>query len=247
VSVALVAGIATLAFSSRTVQERSDYEASVDQPVGDNVNLLRVQVDTLGTDVEIVRSLQSRFISGTFVGSSESLLKADYVENDDNSASLTITETRPNPFPMLEALGRGRFTLEIPADMPLDIRFSGQDGQVNLNLGGLPLERLNLDLLKGDASISLPAYQPLASQADALLGTLVARDGNITILVPSSVAARLELNRGSSGLDPAYDALIYNYLVGDVLEARNIDTADIKLRYAVTAPRGRITVQTSAE
>lgn len=246
VSAGLVVGIAVAAFSSRVGQERTDYQAAVNQPVSSTVNLLRVQVDILGTNAEIVRSLSERTISGEFVGSTESLLNTEYVENDDNTASLTITETRPNPFPMLEAVGRGRFTLELPAGVPLDIRFGGQDGQVNLNLGGLALERLNVDVIKGDTSIALPEYQPLASAPDELLGTLVARQGNITLVIPSAVATHFELNRGSSGLEPAYDALIYNYLVGDILEARNFDSAEIKLRYAITAPRGQISIQASA-
>jgi hypothetical protein len=130
--------------------------------------------------------------------------------------------------------------------VPVDIRFGGQDGQVSLNLGGLSLERLNLDVVKGDVSIVLPEYQPLGSRPDESLGTLITRDGSITMVVPSAVAARFELNRGSSSLEPIYDALIYNYLVGDILEARNFDSAEIKLRYAITAPRGRISIQASA-
>lgn len=246
VSAVLVVGIATAAFSSRVGQERTDYQAAINQPVSATVNLLRVQVDTLGTNVEIVRSLSQRIITGEFVGSTESVLNTQYVENNDNTASLTITETRPNAFPMLEAVGRGRFTLELPAGFPLDIRFGGQDGQVNLNLGGLALERLNMDVVKGDANVSLPEYQPLASPSDDLLGTLVTRDGNITLVIPPAVAARFELNRGGSGLEPVYDALIYNYLVGDVLEAKSFDSAEIKMRYAITAPRGRISIQASA-
>jgi predicted nucleotidyltransferase len=53
----------------------------------------------------------------------------------------------------------------------------------------------------------------------------------------------LELNRFGSGIDPVFDANVYNYLVGDVLEARTIETADIVVRYTITAPRGRIRVE----
>ena len=31
------------------------------------------------------------------------------------------------------------------------------------------------------------------------------------------------MNRAGSGIDPQFDAGIYNYLVGDVLEAKGID------------------------
>ena len=245
VSGLLVAGLVSTAFSSRATQLRSDYENAINESVSPAINLLRVQVSTLSTDVEIVRSLQARSITGQFIGSTESLFTSEYNEADGGAASLTISETRPNQFPLLEAIGRGTFRLELPADVPVDVQFNGVDGTLTLNMSGLSLERLNMDLQKGNAVVSLPDYQPLGSSNDALLGTFVVRDGNVTVRVPGTVAARLELNRGGSPSQPLYDAGLYNYLVGDILEARNFDSADIKIRYALTAPRGLITVETA--
>jgi hypothetical protein len=138
-------------------------------------------------------------------------------------------------------------TLEFPPGVPLDVDFSAADGAVSLNMSGLAVERLNLDLQKGDALVTLPEYKPLGSPADAVLGALAVRDGDITVYVPPGVASRFELNRGGSSQQPVYDAALYNYLVGDILEARNFDSADIKLRYQITAPRGLITVTTAGE
>jgi hypothetical protein len=119
-----------------------------------------------------------------------------------------------------------------------------EQGTVRLNLDGTQLERLNLDLLRGDALISLPSYQPQsASQAEAPVnGTLTVRDGAITISVPDDVGARFELDRAGSSLQPQYEAQTYNYLVGDVLESRNYDAETVKLRYAIIAPRGQIRI-----
>ncbi len=241
----LVGGLATTAFSSRATGLRTDYTAPINQPVTNGINLLRVSVQTLSTDVEIVRSLDARIISGEFVGSSESLLTTTYVENDDSTANLTIAETQPNQFPLLERMGRGRFTLELPADVAVDVDFRGGEGILTLNMSGLALERLNLDLAKGDALVTIPAYQPLSGGIDATIGTFVVRDGDINVFVPPTVGARFELNRGGSGLQPIFDTLDSNYLVGDILEARTFDTAEIKLRYAITAPRGQITIEST--
>lgn len=241
----LVAGVITVAFSSRATQIRGDYQNTINQSVAPEINLLRVQITTLATDVEIVRSLQTRAISGQFIGSSESLIESQYTEPGDGAADLSISETQPNQFPLLEAIGRGTFRLELPAEIPLDVEFRGSDGTLTLNMSGLSLERLNMDLTKGDAVVSLPDYQPLGSSGDAILGTFVVREGDVTVRVPGTVAARLELNRGGSPFQPAYDTGLYNYLVGDILEARNFDSADIKVRYALTAPRGQITVETA--
>jgi hypothetical protein len=245
ICVALVGGVTLAAFSNRATQERSDYQEAIAQAVGSGINLLHVQVITLASDVELVRALDGGQVTGQFVGSTESTVLVNYIEGADNTATLTVTETHPNQFPMLEAMGRGHLTLEFPANVPLDVDFRASDGAVSLNMSGLSVERLNLDLAKGDALVTLPAYKPLGSPADAVLGALAAREGNITVYVPTEVAARFELNRGGSGQNPVYDAALYNYLVGDILEARNFDSADIKLRYQITDPRGLITVTTA--
>jgi hypothetical protein len=244
---ALVAGVTLAAFSNRSTQERDDHQQPIAQGIGSNINLLHVRVGVLTTDVELVRALDSGQVSGQFLGSTESNVQVDYVEGNDNTATLTVSETHPNQFPLLEAIGRGRLRLELPPNLPLDVDFTGVDGTVSLNMSGLSLERLNVDLQKGDALVTLPEYKPLGSPADAVLGALAVRDGDITVFVPPGAAARFEMNRGSSGQQPSFDAALYNYLVGDILEARNFDSADIKLRYVVTAPRGLITVTATGQ
>ncbi len=239
---ALTAGVAIYAFSVREAQERDDYRASIVQPVDGTLRLLRVQIEALDTDVELVRALQPGGVAGEFVGSAESLVRADYTEDGSGGATLLVSETRPNPFPLLEAIGRGRLRLELPPEIPLDIELVGASGTASLNLSGLAVERLNLDWKHGSALVTLPAYKPLGSPPDAVLGTLAARDGGLTLFVPAAVAARLELT-GGSGLRPEYDETTYNLLASGVLETRNYDTFDIKLRYVVNVPRGQVSLR----
>ena len=80
VCVALVAGVTASAFSTRATQSRDAYQQPISQLVGENVNLLHVQVVTLETDVELVRSLDARSITGQFAGSTESELVVNYAE-----------------------------------------------------------------------------------------------------------------------------------------------------------------------
>jgi hypothetical protein len=243
VSLALVGGVAAFAFSTRATQQREDYRAPVFQTVDAEVTLLRLQIRTLATDVELLRRVGTdRVITGQFVGSNESQVEITYTL-DNRAADLAVIEHQVNQFPMLEDMGRGTLRLELPADLPLDIDLQGADGGVTLNMSGLAVERTNLDLRHGNALVSFPLYDPLSSGPDDLLGTLAVRDGDITVFIDPQMAARLELNRSGSGIDPVYDPTIYNYLVGDVLEARNIETAAIVVRYNITAPRGRITIR----
>ena len=247
ISAVLVAGVATFAFSSRADQQRDDYTEPITQEISDNVTLLRIRVQTLATEVELLRRVGAeRTISGQFVGSSESDIQIVYNEADA-SADFQLVEQQVNQLPLLENVGRGTLRLELPVDLPVDIELQAGSGAVTLNMGGIAIERLNLNLQSGDALVTLPVYQPLLSQPGDMLGTLAVRDGDITVIVDPAVAARLELNRGGSGIEPLYDAAFYNYLVGDVLEARNIETAGIVFAYTITAPRGQITVRQSPQ
>jgi hypothetical protein len=242
-TLALAGGVAAYAFSTRATQPREDYQEPVLQAIGPSVTLLRVQIRTLATDVELLRRVGAdRLVSGQFTGSTESRVEVAYNETDV-AADLIITERQANQFPMLETMGRGVLRLELPPDLPVDVELVGTDGDVTLNMNGLAVERLNLDLLRGDALVTLPVYDPLGSGPGDSLGTLAARQGNMTLFIDPQVAARLEMNLGGSGIEPVFDPSVYNYLVGFVLEARSIDTAEIVMRYTITVPRGLITVR----
>jgi hypothetical protein len=249
VGLILTGALAAVSFSTRATQLRDDNQIPISQAISPAITLLRVEVDTLATDVEIVRSLDSgRLVGGLFSGSAESNLLVEFTDNGDTTALLTVREARPNTFPLLSAVGRGQLRLELPTDLPLDVNFNGAQGAISLNMSGLALERLNMDVQAGAALVTLPDYDPRGSPDDATLGTLIARQGDITIFVPPEVGARLELNRGGSGIRPEFDPNIYNLLdIGEgVLEARNFDQAAIKLRYIITAPRGQIGVALAA-
>lgn len=241
-TLALVGGVAALAFTSRAGQERSDYRQDIDQALPPQITLLRLRVDTLATSITLEPAASAdRRISGAFTGSLESAVEVEYTA-EDSAANLAIRETRPAQVPLLENVGRGALRLSLPPDLPLDIEVRGDNGAVRLDLTGTALERLNLDLRQGSALVTLPVYQPLGSGPQDLLGTLAVRNGSLTLFIPAAVAARLELDRGGSGIEPEFDPLFYNYLVGDVLQAASITTADIVVRYAVVVPRGVVRV-----
>jgi hypothetical protein len=240
----LAGGVVSYAFSNRAGQQREDYRETILQAVDEGVTLLRIRVETLATDVELRGSTsENREVSGEFVGSSESQVSVVYTQDDEQSATFTIRETQPNQFPMLEAIGRGRLSLELPPEIPIDVQFIGEEGAASLNMDGLDLERLNVDVKQGDVLITLPAHDPLYSEDSDSLGTLEAEAGDMTIFVPDEVAARLELQ--AAGGAPQYDSSIYNLLAGGagILEARSFDIAEVKLRYTLNVPRGQVRLE----
>ena len=243
-SAGLVIGISALAFSTRSGELRDDYQELIEQPIAESINQLAVNVSTLATDVELVRTTgETRTIAGRFTGSSESLIHLDYREEADGRASFVLREEQSNAFPRLDAIGRGTLLLELPVGLATEVAFDGTEGTASFNLLGLSLERLGIDLQQGDALVTLPAYRPLSPNVQENPGHLIVREGNITIFVPEQVGARLELNRQGSGIDPQYPDDTYNYLRDDVLEFRNYDSAEIQIIYEITAPRGQIRLQ----
>jgi len=241
---AVVVNVALVAYSSRAGELRNDQRVPVSIAIPQGVTLLTLDIGTLATDVQITFDASlDHTVTGEFIGSTESLITANYAE-EGARGNYTLREVQPNAIKMLDAVGRGSLRLRVPADLGLDLVLRAEQGAMLLNLDGTQLERLNIDLLRGDAIVALPSYQPQsASQVDAPVnGTLTVREGAITVSVPDDVGARFELDRAGSSLAPVFDDKVYNYLVGDVLESRDYDAEAVKLRYAILASRGQIRI-----
>lgn len=245
-SVFIIGGIATTAFSARSGQARDEKQITIAESVGDNIQLLQVNLEVLTTNIEIL-SLETtaRDIQATFAGSEESDIVWEYEESAEGLATFTLRETRANPFPRLDAIGRGRMSIALPRNLATSIAFKNQDGIATFNLGQLALERLDLDVYKGDVVITMPAYNPLSPSVQQNPGNLVVRDGNITIRVPEDVGGRFVLNRDLSRR-PEHDTTRYLLIddgAGGILQHINFEALDIKVNYIVTVVRGVIRLE----
>ncbi|PJF27253.1 MAG: hypothetical protein CUN53_04780, partial [Phototrophicales bacterium] len=76
---ALVAAVASSAYSARIDQVRTDKQIDIDQPIGAEIALLRIRLETNATDVELITiSDGGRRVAGEFVGSAASDLEVVY-------------------------------------------------------------------------------------------------------------------------------------------------------------------------
>jgi len=243
-SVALLGGVGYTAFNVRQAQERDENQLTVEETLDESLVLLRVRLQSLATDVEITRAPagEDRTIRVSYAGSTERDLAQSFIEDDETSATLTVNEIRLNPVDMLEAVGRGTMLVELPAEVPVDLQLEAVDGEERLNLGGVLLERLNLNQTSGEVFLNLPAYSPVFSRPEDTLGTLALASGPMTIRVPEAVAARFDMSESTGG-EPNYDPAEYNLLFSrDILEARDIDVAEIVQRYNLVVSRGQLVV-----
>ena len=246
-SAALVAGVGTTAFRVRETQMRDENVMEVEHDLEDEIILLRVRLQSLATDVEITRaaSADARTVRVTFEGSTERDLVNSLIRDDDTSATLTVNEVRINPVPRLDAVGRGTLLVELPPEVPVDVQLEAVQGEVRMNLAGVQLERLNLEQQTGNAFIDLPVYDPAFSRPEETLGTLLLANGSMTVRVPTGVAARFDMSTSTGG-EPTYDPDEYNLLFSrEILEARNIDTAEIVQRYNLVVSRNQLVVTDS--
>ena len=240
----VIAGvIGVAAFQSRSAQPSTETQQAINQPIPADLSLLRVRLALDATELNVTSGLTPDGVKGQFTGNAASQIAVTYEETADRSATLTLTQTRPDGVPRLDQVGRGVLELELPPDVPLDVEFLGSDGDATFNLNDVALERLTANLPVGDLVVTLPNYQPIQVPPGEQNGALTAATGNLALFIPQSVAARLELNRGNSGIDPQFDPNQFNFLVGDVLESRTIDQAPFALNYTVTVPRGQIRVE----
>lgn len=244
IGVALTAGVAAYAFNTRAAEQRTDTQQSITQAISTETTLLRVQINALSTDIEVLGGLaRAAGVTGMFIGSSDHRVDVNFSEAADDSATLVLTETRQSgDFPLLEALGRGTMQIEVPPGIALDLQFTGESGAIILNLDGTALERLNVSVQRGDLIITLPDYNPSLGEEGALRGTLNVAQGDLTMLIPAGVSARIDIPATNTN-DIQYNANTYNLLASGALEARDYVVADNTVLYQALVPNGQVRVE----
>ncbi len=233
-SALLLGGIIALAYTTRAASERNDNTVTFEQRIETGVERLRVMVETLQTGVEISPAVQDVPVIGAmFIGSSESVIDADY-RIEDRTAVFALRETQPNPIPALEAIGRGRLSLDLPLGLPTDLDFRAADGTVSLNLLGLQVVGLRVNLGSGELLLSLP------DTALETRGEVVVERGNVTVFVPDNVGLHLF----AAGAQPEFVGTEYVLRTSDnSWLPLNIDRFPVQTELSITARGGAIRVE----
>ncbi len=250
ISVALVGGIASYAFSSRVDNVLTANQTTLTETVSASVTTVQINVEALATEVQFFSLAPgSRDIKVSFSGSTGNELEHTYEEYGDGLATFTVRERQKSPYPLLEEIGRGTMQVELPQDIAISVAFAGVDGNGTFDMGSLDLERLNLDIQRGDALVTLPAYQPLSPGVAQNPGEFFVRAGNLRLLIPDAAAGRFVLDKSLNQFPTRDESL---YAVEDtgtqwILVSRRYDTSAIQIQYRLTVPRGEIRLEIGAE
>lgn len=245
-SIGLTVGIATYAFSSRIDNVLDENQVTVSEPVAGTITTLQVNIEALATEVRFFSAApDTRAITVHFSGSHESLIDHTLTDDGGGLATFTLRETRRSPYPRLESVGRGTMTVELPVGIAVSVAFAGADGNATFDMGALNLERLNIDLARGDALVTLPAYQPLSPGVAQNPGEFAIRGGNLRIIIPSEVGGRFVVPPNTT---PAINEDLYRIEIAGaqwLIIARNYDSSPVKINYLLTVPHGTVRVDTT--
>ncbi|MEM9954549.1 MAG: PspC domain-containing protein [Chloroflexota bacterium] len=254
VSIALVAGLATFAFSSRVDVVSTDNQVTYLIPnsddndqatISDDITTLALTIDTADTAVTITANEQNDMIEANFVGSNNSEIDIIYSE-DDGVSQVQIAEVQRSDFPLLQDIGRGELTIELPADLGIFLTFTaGQANTVSIDMGALELERLTFNVADGDVLVRLPNYNPQSPSVAESNGTWTVQNGSLQVLAPQDLGLRFAVNRSRNAEPSGFDDLIYQLLLeGDnfVLASRQFDNVEQQMQFNVDVSGGRFTL-----
>lgn len=257
VSIALVAGLATFAFSSRVDVVSTDnlIETSIPNDeehdlsaISDNITTLLLTVSSRDTDVTITVSDIPSVIQAEFLGSNNSVLDIAYSE-DGEIAAAEIIERQETEFPLLENIGRGNLLVQIPPDIAVGLVFSGGHSDIaTLDMGELNLERLTFTLEEGDVVVRLPLYQPLSPSVVDSNGEWTVQQGNLRVIAPVNLGTRFAFSRGSNAEPSNFDELTYQVLLEPsdyLLESRQYDNLDETMQFGVNISGGSFRLDNS--
>jgi phage shock protein PspC (stress-responsive transcriptional regulator) len=248
ITVALVGGLASVAYSTRLTQQRSENVIENRFPIAESVTLLQMNLTALDTDVRVVAAGDDeRSVRLRFVGSLANQIEQEYDEAE-LIATLTLTETRGEGFPPLRDIGRGALTVEVPRGLGVAIAFRGANGAVTFDMAQANLERLDLDLENGSAVVTFPNYQPLSPSVAVRPGELIVRNGTLTLIAPPPIGGQFLISKATNQR-PIFDDLIYaleDNLNEWLLTARQFETSPARIRYVLTVPSAPIRLDTAA-
>jgi len=231
VTLALTVGIAVFAYAKQSGRVRTDYRAPIAQTLAPEITALKINLSTLIADIDI-STAADRTISGEFVGSAESQVTTTFTV-EQGVATLSITETRTSSLPRLDAIGRGKFALQLPRGVTLDtLSIEGSDGPLILDLSNATVRTLNIRVGTGALVVTLPAQRPEIG----LGGNITTGAGDLTLTVPAGVTLKLSVAGGR----PAFDQANYLLLSGNVLQSAGV--RDFQVALTVSAS-GTVTVK----
>ncbi|MBN1311144.1 MAG: DUF4097 family beta strand repeat protein [Anaerolineae bacterium] len=169
---------------------------NIEEPLG-NVSRLEVDVDLSASELVIgAQSGREYAVQGDY--STDSVLQPSvYYDTHGDTGELTITQSGDNWLFPWDWNVQNRVTVNLPADIPIDLRVKGDLGGQSLDLTGLDVRYLEVENSSGPVTVVLPQSAELSSV------NISADLGSITVSVPNGAAINvddLDISNGSGAV-----------------------------------------------
>lgn len=139
------------------------------------------------------------------------------------------------PFPPHRPISNGRWQLHHAGGVPTDLRVDGGATRLDLDLRGLDVRNLVVESGAGDIVVVMPAH---AGGMNAEFGIGA---GNLELLVPAGVAARIAVEGGVSSID--IDTARFPAQVAGRYVSPGFDNAANRVTITIRASAGEISVR----
>lgn len=208
VTVALLVGVAAIAYGREGSLLREDYIESIDYALAPDVSAIRIVASVRRASIEVSQGDQ-RAIGGRFAGGLESLVTLEY-QVESGIATLTIREMARSNLPTIEQVGRGTLSIVLPANVPLTaLELSGEDGDLTYSGETVIVKEFRANLASGNLTARF-------SDATGLIADLKTGNGSISVAVPDTLPSEITL-RGSGIGSAQFDPSRYTLRIDNVL------------------------------
>ena len=237
--VILVGGVVVAAYNQQGSKLSSAYQRLLNEPPAGlpmTVKSIKISITTLATELEVQPAQTGqRTLSGTFEGSQESRVALDFTQSQDGaSGAYTLVETRAGGIPLLSSVGKAKLILQLPAGVAIsELDLNGGEGDVIFDASTSLLTTLNLTMGSGGINVKVP-------DKPGFIGTITTGQGDITLEIPASADAQIDL-LGGGAANPDFNSAVYLITRDNVLKPQrnpNAPKMEIKLETG-----GKITVK----
>lgn len=226
----LVFGVIWQAYAQQADTIRSDSRTTFEELIDPAVTRVQLEINLKRTAVTVVAlSDGANRLAAEYNGSEASDVAMTW-NTQDESGTLSITETYRSAIPKLEEYGKGTLSVTLPANVVTELlQINVTEGAVDLQTQPGLIQRFEINTGEGDITLATP-------HRDAVTGVLQTGEGDIFISVSEDVPLRVRLAQGSSMPNYIYDEMRYYLLAGGTLERRNAEF--IQAEFAVDVEGG---------
>jgi hypothetical protein len=237
VCIVMVGGMVVVAYNQQSSKLSTAYQILDNEPkpqLGPDVKTVNINITSLTTQIEIDPADPAvHVLTVHFQGSQESRAALNYSQ-DGAVGTYNYVETPANAIPMLEAVGKGKLTVQLPAGVIIDqLTISGREGDLAFDSSTSTINRISVSMGNGNITAKL-------GDKAGLIGDFKTGRGDISVEVPKTLIAQFQLLGGGAS-NPVFNAGDYIITRDNFLKSQR-DPNNPQITITITTD-GKITVQ----